>query len=107
MNKKKIYIAGAVSELIKDDPAKINEVAERFMRKEQEFKALGYDVINPVGLVLQHQQQNESWESIMAFLIPFLVSCDSMYIMKEWQNSRGVIMERDIMRNLNKEIEYQ
>lgn len=103
---KKIYIAGPVTKIIANDQSMISTVTKRFQKLEHQLTDQGHRVLNPVSLVNNHQLTDKSWEDIMSFLIPFLVSCDELHIMSGWEDSKGVQLERTIMSQLKKKIVY-
>lgn len=106
MRKTKIYLAGSVTSEIKNGKT-IEQVLALFEKKQAELEAQDYHVINPVAEVVKNNYQLKSWAFIMEFLIPYLVSCDAIYIMKDWNSSRGVALERHIMLCLDKTIIYE
>lgn len=100
IRKETVYIAGAVTGL------DINGVKKQFEQQERRFRSDGYDVFNPVRLVQEHGLENESWDTIMKFLIPYVCKADMLFIMSGWENSKGTNVERDLCRSIGIEIRY-
>lgn len=98
--KKKLYIAGKVT-------GRDFEAAEKQFWNKQIELSKNYRVVNPIKTVWLATMQDKSWEATMQFLIPHLVECDILYLMKGWQGSKGAELERDIMKSLGKEIIYE
>lgn len=98
MRIKKIYLAGAISnnpnyELDFDN-------AELLMIRK------GFGVINPVkiikSLIEKSKNKELSHRSIMLVLIPYLFDSDGIYLMPNWIQSDGAVLEYQIAKYLQK-----
>lgn len=87
----KIYISGRISG-IEDTAAAIFENAEYFLNQQ------GNIVVNPMKLPHNH---DKSWESYMREDLKALLGCDAIYMLKNWQESRGAIIEHQLAESLN------
>lgn len=101
MKKRKIYIAGPMTGLPGYNYAKFNAWAE-FLRIS------GWDVANPAeigekfGTADEINADKQLLETVMAAEIEELATCDAVFLLKGWQNSRGsrkelaVALSRDL-----------
>lgn len=95
--KKKIYIAGKITGMIA-------EARLRFHLAEEILKEKGYTVVNPINLPHQHDLE---WESFMKECIKALCDCDAIYMLSNWRQSRGAMIEEQLAIELKLEIIYQ
>jgi hypothetical protein len=95
---KRIYISGAITGLHPDLVKRVFGEAEYQLIKE------GYDVINPCSL--NHENDHE-WEDYMATDIKVLLSCHTIYMLRNWRSSRGARIEHAIAKELELEIIYE
>lgn len=87
MKKEKIYISGPIAH---------HEECERRRRFEQTAYYLslkGYDVVNPMenGLAFE-----ADWREHMRRDMGLLLQCDSLYMLKGWELSKGCKLELDV-----------
>ncbi len=94
---KKIYISGKISGIEALAPL-LFEIAEKLLQKE------GFETVNPLTINHNHDL---SWESYMKVDIKEMCSCDSIYLLKNWYNSRGAIIEHDLAKKLKFEMIYE
>lgn len=94
---KTIYISGKISGV---DP-KLSE--QNFSRAEEKLKKLGFKVVNPMTLEHNH---DKSWESFMREDIKALMSCDAIYMLNGWKESRGACVELYLAKGLGFDV-YQ
>lgn len=80
----KIYISGAISGT--------TDYQERFEEAETELKKMGYSVINPAKINAM-LPKDTTWEEYMKMSICMLEMCDYIYMLKNWENSKGACME--------------
>lgn len=96
MTKKDIYIAGKISG---EDRAKCTM---KFGAAQMKLEKQGYNVVNPLALV---NDWRIGWAEAMRICIAELViSCDAIYLLSDWQQSRGAVLEATIARALGLEI---
>lgn len=93
----KIYISGKITGL--------DNYAELFKNAQNLLIEQGYEVINPVEL--DHTGHDQSWESFMKVDLKALINCDSIFMLKNWNKSKGAIVEYHLARDLNMNIYYQ
>jgi hypothetical protein len=94
----KIYIAGAISgdEI---NAKKRFEEAERQLKKQYPSA----EIVNPMTLPHDH---DKTWRSYMNECITELVKCDNAYLIDGWMDSRGALLEFEIIRGLKINIIY-
>ena len=85
--KPKVYISGPITG--RDEKVYKND----FNSTELWLTGLGYDVVNPVsdGIV-----EGWGWSDYMRRDIKQLCSCDYIYFIKGWENSKGCCLEYNI-----------
>jgi len=93
----RIYISGKITGL---DPkiAKAN-----FDAIEWALRHYGHDVFNP----LQKNPEGLTWEQYMVRDIKILLSCDAIYMMNNWQDSKGAVIEHSVAQRAGLKIYYQ
>ena len=64
----------------------------RFGYKEMELQKKGYEVINP-ALVCEHLPETLTHDEYMKICIPLLSLCDTIYMLKGYQDSDGAMEE--------------
>lgn len=94
MEQKKIYLSGKIS----GDP----NFKEKFAQKEKELTAQGHLVFNPA----LHPDMF-TWEQFMELDLKALANCDSIYLLQDWETSRGANIEYEEARRLGKEIIFE
>lgn len=92
----KTYIIGAVTGLDTE------EVRNKFAAAEERLKNMGMVPVNPINFV----PENLAWEPAMKMCIKALVECDAVFLLSDWQQSKGGVLEVSIARNLGL-IEYR
>lgn len=93
----KIYISGKISG--------IEEIAPLlFAEAEIELKKQGFKVVNPLTINHDHDL---SWESYMKEDIKEMCDCQAIYMLSNWYNSRGAIIEHDLAKKLKFKMIYQ
>ena len=97
MSKKTIYIAGKITGV--EDLAKIV-----FKQKELELEDIGYNVINPMELKHDHDKTHASY---MRVCIKALCECDEIYMLSNWTDSKGAIIEHTIAMYLGLKVQYE
>lgn len=88
----KIYISGKITGM--EAEAKV-----LFQQAEDKLTALGYEVVNPMKLPHEHDKR---WISYMIECLIALKPCDGIYLIDNWNNSRGAIIEvREYIDNMD------
>jgi hypothetical protein len=90
----RIYIAGGMSGL-----PDLNFPA--FHAAAAKLRAEGHDVVNPAEIDIPHPGD---WLAAMRADIRELVTCDAIYCLDGWWNSRGARLERKIAEGLGLEV---
>lgn len=80
----RIYIAGKITGLTEPRYKYLFETAE------QGFLLLKYEVINPVKLPDDH---DKSWKAYMRVCLPALRTCNYIFMLNNWADSRGARLE--------------
>jgi len=94
----KIYISGRITGLV------IEEATELFEKAENDLRAKGYDVVNPMTLIHNH---DKSWQSYMKEDIKALCDCDAIYMLLEWGFSKGAEIEHRLALDLGMIVLYE
>lgn len=73
----------------------MDETRQRFKVAEVHAKALTQqEVINPFDLFSKEEEQKFNWRQFMIRdLTALLHNCNSIYMLRGWQNSRGARLE--------------
>jgi len=90
-NYKRVYISGKITGM-EEEAVGIFEKTENLLKEN-----FGVDTINPMKLNHDH---DKSWESYMRVCIKALCDCDAIYIMPNYTQSRGALMEIAIAKDL-------
>lgn len=80
----KVYIAGKITGLPKD------EIFKKFYESGNRLKKDGHTVMSPAVLVLNEGFEHSDYMHICYSMIDV---CDTVYMQKDWQKSRGARME--------------
>ena len=95
--RKVIYISGKVTGI--ESEAKI-----LFAKAQKELEAIGYETINPILLPAEHDKK---WRSYMRECIAALAYADCMFMLENWQESKGAKIELEMGSHLCLDIIYQ
>lgn len=95
MTKKKIYISGKITGLKPSTAKQAFDVCER------KLTAQGYETVNPMNAVYD---PNKTYGQAMKECIQLLLGCDAIYLMSNWQSSKGAILEHLIASSIGIEI---
>jgi len=93
----KAYISGKITGI--EDRA-----VELFEEAEKEIIELGYEPVNPMKLNHQHDL---SWESYMKQDIKALCDCEIIYLLRNYSDSKGALLELAIATELKIKVIYQ
>lgn len=99
MKIKKVYISGKISGLEFADAYSKFEFAEKYINLLNNHSA-----VNPMKIDHVHDQ---TWESFMVEDIRALFSCDAIYLLSNWEESKGARIEKAIAKEMGIEIIYQ
>jgi hypothetical protein len=94
----RVYISGKITGL------PFQEVESKFYRAETYLVGLGYNVVNPVRNGLP---QSASWEKHMLTDIDLLFDCDAIYLLRDWLDSKGAMIEKHIAEVTGKQMFYE
>ena len=91
----RIYIAGS----IKKDP----DYAAKFYAAEKYLLCKGYEPVNPAKTYLQ----DGSYKDYIDSGLKQLMTCDAIYLLRNWQESFGATLEWNYARTVGLKIIYQ
>lgn len=91
MLNKKIYICGKITGMEE-------EAKQLFENAHCQLQQMGFEVVNPFLLNHNHDKQ---WESYMKVCIKALMDCNYIYLLPNWRESRGAVLEQQIAQTLN------
>ena len=84
---KKVYICGKVTGL------PYHEVTRKFGEAHLKLLQQGYLPVNPLAVV---NDWHMPWEQAMRLCIKALMDCDAVYLLHDWQQSKGAKVEHQI-----------
>lgn len=93
----KVYISGKIT------GEEIGKVFLKFSSAEYYIKNRKHDVVNPMRIT----SQSWTWEQCMKVCIDQLITCDAIYMLKNWQFSTGATLEHQIAKIYGLKIIYQ
>lgn len=94
----KIYIAGKISGLNRED------VIKKFEAAQNSLIANGHQVFIPSVLPAYEEVSHEDYLHICYAIIDV---CDAVYLLSDWEKSEGAILEFDYAQQKQKKIIYQ
>lgn len=94
----KIYISGKITGE--------KHFKRKFAKAEREVKRLGHEVINPAKMNA-HMPKSSSWEEYMIVSLAELSTADAIYMLQDWQNSKGARIEYRYAEEKHKVIIYE
>lgn len=86
----KIYIAGSITNN--------KDYIKQFKDAENKLKGAGYEVINPV------KPEGKDYKWYINEGLKQLMECDAVYMLKNWQQSKGACLERRYAKVVGMEI---
>ena len=98
MTQRKIYISGKITGLPYEEAFRIFEDAEHKLQQQ------GFSVINPMKIKHEHDL---SWESYMKEDLKAMLDCDAIYLLPNYKDSKGAMIEYDLALILNLNIIFE
>jgi hypothetical protein len=96
--KERIYISGAITGT--------KDYMARFSMAHIKLARQGYSVVNP-AMVNAMLPEDTTYDEYMAMSFAMLDMCDSIYMLDNWEQSKGACMEFERAVNNGLEIIYQ
>ena len=93
----KIFISGKITGLPRE------EVVEKFAKAQAELEALGYTVLNPTILPPEGFEHSDYMHICKAMID----CCEAVFLLQNWQNSRGARQEKIYAENAGKKILFE
>lgn len=97
IERKRIYIAGRVSGIDYDEAIAAFAKASKYIEQRCDYP------INPT----LYCDKEWDWVTCMRTVIPLLCSCDGIYMLKGWRQSKGAKLEHFIALKLGLTIELE
>ena len=94
----KVFISGPITGT--------EDYIDRFLKAELELTQKGYTVVNPAGVLAQLPVAFR-WGTCMSITLALLEECDSIYMLKDWEHSKGAQIEHTFAAGIGKEIIYE
>ena len=91
----KVYISGGITG--------VDGYMAKFQAVQDRLEKLGYDVINPAK-ILSNMPLSTSYTEYMKLCMAFIDQCDEVYMMPEWENSKGATFEKHYAEIIGKYI---
>lgn len=92
-----IYIAGKVTGELPEP------TAEKFKNMQIELEAKGFDVVNPIEVV---NNSDENWYTAMGMCLQALESCDAIFMLPCHKESKGAKIELKMAKDLGLQVYY-
>ena len=96
---KRVFISGGITG--------VADYMERFRAAEEQLKRKGYKVINPTVVSEHLLDADADWNDFMVVTQALLAICDSIYMLRGWEQSAGAAVEHKIALETNKCIIYE
>ena len=94
----KVYVSGKISGL---DPV---EAKKNFIKAELRLKRQGHTVMSPKGIMDFAGFEHEDYMHVCKAMIDV---CDAIYMLSNWQTSKGSREELDYAREWRKEVLWE
>lgn len=96
--KLKVYIAGRISGLSKD------EYTTKFGNAAEIIRRAGFIPVNPVEFV--PKELHGSWQDCMRRCVATLAYCDLVFVLPNWKESHGATIEKTLADDLKIPVLY-
>lgn len=96
--KEKIYISGKITGLDHEEAYKM------FWDAQTKYESVGFEVVNPMKLNHDH---DGTWQNYMRIDLIEMLSCNHIFMLKGWENSKGANIEYNLARELGFKIIFQ
>jgi len=93
----KVYISGKITGIE-------NEAPLLFAKAEKHLQENKYLTVNPMTLNHDH---DKSWHAYMKEDVKALCDCDAIYMLTNWKDSKGAIIEHEIAIYLGLKVIYE
>ncbi|WP_289054199.1 DUF4406 domain-containing protein [Carboxylicivirga marina] len=94
----RVYIAGKVgNETVSLTDEEHQEAVDKFRRIERELLNAGFETRNPMNFV---PKDVVNWQEAMKLCIPELCKCNALYLIHDFKESKGAMMEYTIANKL-------
>jgi hypothetical protein len=98
----KIYISGQIKGL------RLENAKSIFKQAEVVLHNAGFQYVNPLEIDETFEPAGrEDWDACMLIDIKHLWDCDGIYMMFNWQESKGARIEHAIAKEMGKKIFYE
>ena len=94
----KLYISGKIS------GTDLTHTRKRFSDAADKLQALGHEVVNPLCNGLS---ETDPWEAHMVKDIANLLQCEGIYMLSDWEESRGARIEYAIAKEIGLKVFYE
>lgn len=100
MSKERIYISGKITGL------DLGEAERNFSKaKEELLKSCDCEVVNPMEEI--PYEKGKTWQEYMIDDIKLLFGCTSIFMLKNWHESKGARIECDIAKGMGINIMFE
>ncbi len=100
----RVYIAGKVT----GEP--LAQCTMKFGQAQKLVEAKGYEAVNPLKLIYDDKDgldREVEWIEAMKICLINLLTCDAIYVLKDWQKSPGAMLEVSIAEKLKIQIIHE
>lgn len=94
----RIYISGKITGL------DIKVAQNYFDTVEEKINAAGHTAVNPMSIIPYNP--NWKWEDYMAEDLRILLPCDAIFMLENWQDSKGARIEHAAAKEAGMQIFY-
>lgn len=96
-----IYISGPITGLKEEDAKAAFDKAEKLLEVEYER------VVNPMRFEAAYQNAKLTYDEMMDIDLRLLKMCKAIYMLKNWEGSKGACIERLMALQLGMKIIYE